>query len=69
MKIKKKWIIIVGVVLALLILGGGLFWFFRDKGGAEGSEQSTVYVDSIADICGLGSGNGLTDRFSGVVEP
>ena len=69
MKIKKKQIIIIGAVLAVVAAAGVIFTVVRKGSGSGGESGSTVYVDSVADICGLGSGNGLTDRFAGVVEP
>lgn len=44
-------------------------WYFkfRDGGGASGGEDA-VFVSSVASITGVG-GSGVTNRFSGVVEP
>ncbi len=70
MKLKKKKVVLIGGILAALIVVGTASWFLFGKSSDEkGDSDSVVYVDSIAEICGLGSGNGLTDRFSGVVEP
>lgn len=69
MKIKKKQIIIIGAALVVVAAAGVIFAVVR-KGGSSGSDAgNSIYVDSVAELCGLGSGNGLTDRFSGIVEP
>jgi predicted nucleic acid-binding Zn ribbon protein len=69
MKRKKVQMIIAGVVLVAVIAGGVFFTVFREGDSSGGNPDSAVYVDSVAELCGLGSGNGLTDRFAGVVEP
>lgn len=56
-----------GVVLAAAAVG---FIFLRGGSqGASGDTENLVYVDSVASITGLGSGNGMLNRFGGVVEP
>ena len=69
MKIKKKQIVIIGAAVAVIAVAGVIFAVAGKGGGKKGDPESTVYVDSVAELCGLGSGNGLNDRFSGVVEP
>lgn len=69
MKIKKKQMIIIGAVVVVIAAAGVIFAVTRKSGSSGGDPESSVYVDSVAELCGLGSGNGLTDRFSGVVEP
>lgn len=69
MKIKKKQIMIIGAVVAVIAVAGVIFAVIKKGGKSGGGSENTVYVDSVAEICGLGSGNGLTDRFSGIVEP
>lgn len=69
MKIKKKRMIIIGIVLAVIVIAGVVIWLVRGEDSSETTKENTVYVDSVAELCGLGSGNGLNDRFSGVVEP
>lgn len=69
MKIKKKQMIIIGAVVVVIAAAGVIFSVTRKGGRSGGDPASSVYVDSVAELCGLGSGNGLTDRFSGVVEP
>lgn len=67
---KKKWMIggaAAGVVLVAAVVG----FIFLDGNSGESSKdgENLVYVDSVATITGLGSGNGMINRFSGVVEP
>lgn len=69
MKIKKKQIVIIGAAVAVVAAAGVIFAVTRKGGSPSGNPESSVYVDSVAELCGLGSGNGLTDRFSGIVEP
>lgn len=69
MKIKKKQMMIIGAAVVVIAAAGTIFAVTRKGGNSGGSSENSVYVDSVAEICGLGSGNGLTDRFSGVVEP
>lgn len=69
MKIKKKQIIIIGAAVAVIAAAGVIFAVTRSGGSSGGDSGNSIYVDSVAELCGLGSGNGLTDRFSGVVEP
>ena len=65
MKIKKKRMIIIGIVLAVIVIAGVVIWLVRGEDSSETTKENTVYVDSVAELCGLGSGNGLNDRFSG----
>jgi len=69
MKIKKKQMLIIGAAVVVIAAAGVIFAVTRKGGSSGGDTESSVYVDSVAELCGLGSGNGLTDRFSGVVEP
>ncbi|MCR5293834.1 MAG: efflux RND transporter periplasmic adaptor subunit [Lachnospiraceae bacterium] len=61
---KKGWFIAAAV---LLILGGIVFSVYK-RGGGEPDPENAVYVTSIASLTGLGSGNGMLNRFAGVVE-
>lgn len=66
-KKKKKIILIIVILVVIGAVAGGLIWFFRSSG--EGGEtENSVYVDSVAMLAGLG-GNGLNNRFVGVIEP
>lgn len=64
---KKKTIAVVCAVLAVILAGTGILWFaFRQKGNKE--SESVVYVNTIARLTGVTGGNGLQNRFAGVVE-
>lgn len=70
MKDKKKRLIAIGIVAVVLIAAGVAFWALRGgKASSDGEAKNAVYVDSVANITGVGSGAGIIDRFSGVVEP
>lgn len=64
-------------VLALAVAGAGGYGvyhhFFSDRAGAgervSSTSEDAVYVDSVAQITGLGSGNGLIERYGGEIEP
>ena len=56
-------------VISLVVIGFiGVAGFFIWKSG-QSSNGLTAYVDSVSMITGLGSGSGLSNRYSGVVEP
>ena len=64
---KKKTIAVVCAVLAVVVAGGGLLWYFlRDNAAPE--DESVVYVNTVAQLTGISQGNGLQNRFAGVVE-
>ena len=70
MRSKKKRIIAIGIAVVILAAAGITFWFVYGRGGSTGGEsERSFYVDSVANITGVGSGSGIIDRFSGVVEP
>lgn len=70
MKSKKKRLIAIGVAVVILAAAGITFWFVYGKGASTGGEsERSFFVDSVANITGVGSGSGVIDRFSGVVEP
>lgn len=73
METKKRKHIIIGVLITVVIIAAAAaaVWFlvFREPSAAQSAGDETAYVDSVANITGLGSGNGMQDRFSGVVEP
>lgn len=62
---KPLWIVLT--CLLVLVVAAVCLWFFwlRNLWGAAGA--APVYVESVADIAGLNTGD--TPRFSGVVEP
>ena len=67
------------VVLLVLALAGGAgagvyYHWFRGNTGTESGRVSSdsedaVYVDSVSMLAGLGSGDGLIQRYAGIVEP
>lgn len=66
---KKKLIIVIAVILVLAVIGLGIWYFLKGSGGNAASAENAVYVDSVANITGLGSGDGQNGRYSGVIEP
>ncbi len=63
-KKRKGWIKIVVTVLVLAILGGAGYWIYtRTAGKKEGS----AYVQSVAEITGLGP-VGMKAQYNGIVE-
>lgn len=67
----KKKIRILIVILVLAAAAGGALWFFKFRDGAAGggtSSEDAVFVNSVAEITGQGTG-GANSRFAGVVEP
>lgn len=63
---KKKNMIIGGIVAGVLLITGVL-WFLLGRGGTSSSDEF-VYVSQVSAILGQGS-LGIQQRFSGVVEP
>lgn len=69
----KKALVTIAV-LGLLGAGGyGAYHYFFAETGEGGRVSSTsedaVYVNSVSEITGIGSGSGLHDRYGGEVEP
>lgn len=65
---------VVITVLILAILGGGgygAYYYFYQRNQPESADrvsstsEDAVHVDSVAMIAGIGSGNGLTERYGG----
>ncbi|MBU5468794.1 efflux RND transporter periplasmic adaptor subunit [Falcatimonas sp. MSJ-15] len=65
---RKKIIITVAAVVAVAVVGTGI-WFAVQKsaGGSDNGEKA--YVESVADITGSVGEEGIANNFSGVVEP
>jgi len=63
-KKRKGWITFTVILLALLLLGGAGYWFYRRS--LSGNE-SAAYVQSVAEITGMG-GVGIRAQYNGVVE-
>ena len=68
----------IAVALALVLAAGGAggyyYWKQKNDAGASGerissSSEDAVYVDSVSVLAGLGSGNGLIQRYAGMIEP
>ena len=62
---KKKGVVILCAAAAAVI--GLVCWRMTGRQG-EGADGGVVYVNSVAKLTGLGSGNGMINRFAGVVE-
>ena len=72
----KKGII---ALLAVVLLGGagaaGYYYFYKGvnfSGSGErvsSDSEDAIYVDSVKVLAGLGSGNGVIQRYAGVIEP
>ena len=60
---KKRFAAIL--LLLLLCLGGGALFYFGIPGVSFGTE---VYVEKVASLTQIGSGNGMQNRYAGVVE-
>ena len=61
---KKSKIAIAGVAAAL-VLGAAIFFIVRNMGGGD---DSKVYVENVGELTGLGSANGMSNRYTGTVE-
>lgn len=61
---KKKIGIFAGA--AVIVLGAASYFLITHLGG---SVDGTAYVESVSDIMGYGSGNGMNNRYTGEVEP
>ena len=62
---KKKVIAIVCAVAVLAAAGGGAAWHFL--GNSTKADDNVVYVSTVKDLTGLGNGNGMENRYAGVV--
>ena len=67
MKKNGKTKLIVGIIAVLAVIGG-VIWFVKGRDAGAVDPENAVYVESVAVITGLGSGNGMQNRFAGVVE-
>lgn len=64
---KKKTIAVLCAAVIIVAAGvGGLWYAFQGSKASE--EESVVYVNTIAQLTGISGGNGLSNRFAGVVE-
>lgn len=65
----KKFLV---TVLILAVLGGSGYaaWRYLGPGAANSSDaNNVVFVDAVSMIAGLEGGNGLSNRYNGVIEP
>ncbi|MGI6175240.1 MAG: efflux RND transporter periplasmic adaptor subunit [Christensenellales bacterium] len=63
---KKSTAIAVIILIAVILIGGAAAYLLLSN--SENDDQQVAYVQSVKDIAGLGSGSGLKNRYSGVVE-
>lgn len=63
---KKKIIAIVCAVAVLAAAGGGAAWHFL--GNSTKEDDNVVYVNTVKALTNLGTGNGMENRYAGVVE-
>lgn len=65
----KKFLVTI-VILAVLGGGGYAAWrYLGPRGSGSANADNVVFVDSVAMITGLEGGNGLNNRYNGVIEP
>ena len=62
---KKKVIAIVCAVAVLAAAGGGVTWHFL--GNSTKEDDNVVYVNTVKALTNLGTGNGMENRYAGVV--
>ncbi|MBR0398556.1 MAG: HlyD family efflux transporter periplasmic adaptor subunit [Eubacterium sp.] len=62
----KKRVIIITIVVAAA--AAFLLWWFLLRDGAGRKNQEVAYVQTVAEITGLGDSTGLVNRYAGVVE-
>lgn len=66
---KKKTIMIACVTAVVLAASaGGAGWYFLTQ-NSQSTDNNLVYVNSVESIMNISSGNGMQNRFAGVVEP
>ena len=63
---KKNKVKIMLITLIVVVIGVAGFFMWKSRPSNNGL---TAYVYSVSMITDLGSGTGLTNRYSGVVEP
>ena len=64
---KKKGVVILCAAVAAAAAVGLLCWrFLGNRNGGKG--DNVVYVNTVEKLMSLGSGNGMMNRFAGVVE-
>lgn len=63
---KKRILIVVGILIAAGAIGTGVWYYFRDN-GQTASGDAVTYVTTVSSL--TGNTAGITNRFAGVVEP
>jgi HlyD family secretion protein len=63
---KRKAVLISCIVAAALVGGLFLYRYIREKSSASKNDGQTVYVQSVDNI--MGTGSGLMNKFAGVVD-
>ena len=63
---KKNKVKIMLITLIVVVIGVAGFFMWKSRPSNNGL---IAYVDSVSTITDLGSGTGLNNRYSGVVEP
>ena len=63
-KKRKGWIRIIVILLVAALLGGGAYYFYRRS---VKSDEGSAYVQSVADITGMGA-VGLYAQYNGIVD-
>lgn len=63
---EEKVIAIVCAVAVLAAAGGGAAWHFL--GNSTKEDDNVVYVNTVKALTNLGTGNGMENRYAGVVE-
>ncbi len=65
LNLSKKRLAILGGAAVLVI--GGIGWFMISN--LQSDDAGKAYVESVKEITGLGSSNGINNRYTGIVEP
>ncbi|WP_346698427.1 efflux RND transporter periplasmic adaptor subunit [Catenibacillus scindens] len=68
MKKKNRMILIICVIVAVIAIAAAALYYFVFRNSSGGDANNVAYVDSVSMLAGLGSGTGVQNRFSGVVE-
>ncbi len=63
-KKRKGWVKLIVVLLVLAVLGGGGYWIYQRN---FAKEEGSAYVQSVAEIAGLGP-VGMKAQYNGIVE-
>ncbi|MGN0315845.1 MAG: efflux RND transporter periplasmic adaptor subunit [Fusicatenibacter sp.] len=64
---KKKTIAAICAAAVLAAAGGGAAWYFPGNGAGD-DDENVVYVNTVESLMNIGVGNGMENRYAGVVE-